>query len=78
MDNPNIMQILHETLTSTFEPAEQAALLEAYSLSGTPTTEQKYHGLMDLCSDLRFYLAVLKVAEGWPDKCYRYHVHQVS
>jgi hypothetical protein len=81
MDNPNIMTRLHNALKQDFTPAESKQILESYSLSSKLSQKQQYDGLLLLSSDLRFYLQVLKVAEGWKrrkDSCFRYHFHQVS
>lgn len=76
------MTKLKDALSETITPAESKRLLDAYSLNGSPTPEQKFKGLLNLSSDIRFYFATLQVQKGWKGKndreCLRYHFHQVS
>ena len=78
MDAPNVMRRLENALTAALNPLGAEILLKKYGLVGKLTPEQQYAGLLNLSTDLRFHLPVLKVVEGWePSKCLRYHFHQV-
>ena len=60
---------------------EQNMFLEAYELVGDPSNEVINLGLLNLMSDLRFYLPVLKTKDGWSERgvlaCHEYHFHHV-
>jgi len=81
MDDPNVMNRLKKALEAVLDASETQRLLEKYQLAGKLTAEQRYTGLLNLSTDLRFHFMVLKVTEGWADKgprkCLRYHFHQV-
>lgn len=77
MDNPHIMSLLHSSLAATCTAEQSARLLDAYGLAGELKPEQQYVGMQQLASDLRFYFPVLEICEGWGDKAWRYHFHQV-
>jgi len=81
LDNPNIMPLLHKTMTSLLTPAQQNKIMEKY-LPEPLTPEKQYTGLLNMMSDLRFYLATDKVGEGYTSttncqrKAYRYQFVQ--
>ena len=83
MDAPDIMTRLQNALEASLGPVEIVKVLQKYNLNLILASEQQYDGLLDLATDLRFHLMVLKVAEGWKNSseqarnCVRYHFHQV-
>lgn len=82
MEKPKIMNILYSSLSSLFTPVQKAKLLEKYFPETQLSSGAQFTGLLNLISDLRFHLAVVKTAEGYVSsshkkKAYRYHFTQV-
>ncbi|KAF2707723.1 alpha/beta-hydrolase [Pleomassaria siparia CBS 279.74] len=73
LDNPSTLTLLHSLCTKHLSTPETHALLTAYNLPlfspssspPTPLTCQQSHSLLQLASELRFYLPTLVVEQGW-------------
>jgi hypothetical protein len=83
LDDPNAMARLSQAFAhERLSESEREGLLRKYKLTKDFDASTQLLGLLQLVSDLRFYLPVLKVTEGWSGRrlsdCHRYHIHQVS
>jgi hypothetical protein len=80
LDDPKAIERFSIATDELLNSAEKEKLVSTYGLKSSDA-ETRYSGLLQLTSDLRFYLGVLKVAEGWSahptGKACRYHFHQV-
>ncbi|PGH11931.1 hypothetical protein AJ80_06896 [Polytolypa hystricis UAMH7299] len=83
LDNPTVFDRLQSAADKLFDEQEKYKLLAQYVLTPVHDESTRRSGLMELLSDLRFYLPTIKVAEGWPEgwpegKCHTYHFHQLN
>ncbi|KAF2253201.1 para-nitrobenzyl esterase [Trematosphaeria pertusa] len=79
LDNPKAFALLKSLCDRHLTSSETANLLSAYNLPA-PSAEQEKHTLLELASELRFYLPTLAVHVGWknvspPKLARRYHFH---
>jgi hypothetical protein len=82
VDDPNALRMVHEVVESLLTATEAEKLRAAYDLTDASDAESKKKGLLELISDLRFYLPLLKITEGLTGveriSSYRYYFHQVG
>jgi hypothetical protein len=82
LDNPNSFTLLQSLCAEFLTPSETSSLLFAYNLPAS-SPEQQYSNLLELASDLRFYLPTLAVHTGWKTStarpyARRYHFHATN
>ncbi|KAK7191621.1 carboxylesterase [Paraphaeosphaeria sporulosa] len=76
---PNAFENLNASCAKHLTESETNTLLAAYSLPAS-TPEQERRSLIDLISDLRFYIPTLAAHSGWKsafpaERSFRYHFH---
>ncbi|TVY82959.1 Lipase, partial [Lachnellula suecica] len=76
MHHPKALERLHTSIALSLTDAESEKVLYAYNLYGEPDAKRLYKGLMELGSELRFFLPGVEMRKGWGRKGFRYHFHQ--
>ncbi|PVI02476.1 para-nitrobenzyl esterase [Periconia macrospinosa] len=79
LDNPDALSLLRSVCAKHLSPFETSNLLAAYNIPA-PIPAQTYQNLLELASELRFYLPTLTAYSGWktarpPKYSRRYHFH---
>ena len=84
LDDPQAVKRLQDSMDLLLSTKEMNKILRAYDIMEEPRSGKSKAGLLALITDLRFYLPVLLVLEGWKStreqrnsRAYRYHFHQV-
>ncbi|USP77107.1 uncharacterized protein yc1106_04381 [Curvularia clavata] len=80
LDPPGVLDRLRAACVKYLTASESQRLLAAYSLDGPSPKKQESERLLELVSELRFYLPALVAYRGWkasspPKRASRYHFH---
>ncbi|CAI6279739.1 unnamed protein product [Periconia digitata] len=79
LDTPDPFAVLKSACTKYLSSSETSSLFAAYNIPA-PSPAQHYRNLLELASELRFYVPALTAYSGWktavPSRyCRRYHFH---
>lgn len=80
LDHPECSLRLRKACDVHLTQSETKELISAYGLDQSLSKEEEAERLLELVSELRFYLPVLKAYQGWkacspPKRASRYHFH---
>ncbi|KAK6516055.1 hypothetical protein TWF506_005968 [Arthrobotrys conoides] len=79
LNHPNNAAYFIECIESILAPTTASAVIKAYDLSPSHSSEESLIGCMELLTDLRWYLPILHTAYDYTEsstKVSRYHFHQ--